>query len=156
MVLFSKSFPDLGLQLRNEALEHPWEMSFRIQTALTQNLWFSTRTKLQKPSLCLSSEGIPRSISIAERSWTAYIGLILLPNTSVPDTQWGQTNRNDGLWSKERFTAGPCEENGWLMPKKTLNSPKGFSNSFLKGRWGGISQGMWSTHARFSHWLMLR
>ena len=38
----------------------------------------------------------------------------------VPDTQWGQTNQKVRVWSRERFSAGPSKENGWLM----LKNPK--------------------------------
>ena len=32
----------------------------------------------------------------------------------------GQTNRNVGVWSREKFIVGPSKENGWLM----LKNPK--------------------------------
>ena len=77
----------------------------------------------------------------------------------VPNAQWNQTNQNLGVWSREMYIAGPCEQSGWLMLRKprTLQTPKGFSKAFLKGRWGsGESQGVWSAHAQFSNWLMVR
>ena len=37
-----------------------------------------------------------------------------------------------GVWSRERFIGGPYKENGWLVPLKSPNSPKGFSKAFLK------------------------
>ena len=42
------------------------------------------------------------------------------------------------VWSRGRFTAGPCEEHGWLMPQRTLQSPKRFQGTIvqLKARWG--------------------
>ena len=40
----------------------------------------------------------------------------LLMQVCVPDFQWGQTNWNVGVWSRERFTAKPCKETRWLKP----------------------------------------
>ena len=52
----------------------------------------------------------------------------------------------------------PYKENGWLV----LRNPElheGFQQSVFKGQVrerGGGSQGMWSAHAQFSDWLMVR
>ena len=43
--------------------------------------------------------------------------------------------RNFGVWSRERFIAGPCKEMGGSCPKSP-NSSKGFSKALLKARWG--------------------
>ena len=39
------------------------------------------------------------------------------------------------------FIAAPSKENGWLVPPKTLNSPKGFSTAFFQspGEGGGVT-----------------
>ena len=37
----------------------------------------------------------------------------------VCDPQWGQTNKNIGVWSRERFIAGPCKENTYIVSLKT-------------------------------------
>ena len=39
-----------------------------------------------------------------------------------------------GVWSRERFIAGPCKKKGWLVPPKTPDALKGFSKAFLKAR----------------------
>ena len=51
----------------------------------------------------------------------------------VPDTQWGQTDQNVGVWCRERFISGPCKEMGGLWPKhpKLL---KWFQQSIFKGK----------------------
>lgn len=54
----------------------------------------------------------------------------------VPNTQWGQTNQNVGVWSRERFIAVPCKENGWLVPQKDPKLPKQNCRGFLKAMWG--------------------
>ena len=48
----------------------------------------------------------------------------------VPDTQWGNTNRNAGVWSKERLIAGSFKErsglyppNPWSVSAKHLSRP---------------------------------
>ena len=64
----------------------------------------------------------------------------------MPNTQWGQTNRKVGVWSRERIIAG-------LVPKNPPTSLKHFSKAFLKARWERvIPKGMWSTPAQFSGW----
>ena len=88
-------------------------------------------------------------------------GTILEYQTQVHarNAQWNQTNQNFGVWSGVMYIAGPCKESRWLMLRKpwTLQTPKGFSKAFLKGRWGsGESQGVWLAHALFSDWLMVR
>ena len=40
-----------------------------------------------------------------------------LMQVHVPDSQWGQTKQNIAVWTRERFIAGPCKENGWLVLK---------------------------------------
>ena len=45
-------------------------------------------------------------------------------------------NRSVGVWSGGRFTAEPYKEDRWLMTPQILNSPKSFSKTFLKARWG--------------------
>ena len=41
-----------------------------------------------------------------------------------------------GVWSRERFVAGSCKENGWflLKKKKIPDSSKDFSRAFLKAK----------------------
>ena len=54
----------------------------------------------------------------------------------VPDTQWSQINQNVGIWSRERFIAGPSKENGWLMLKKP-KLPNGVGGEVFIGKiWG--------------------
>ena len=51
-----------------------------------------------------------------------------------PSAQWAQTNRNLGVCSRERFTAGPCKErDGSCSPK--LCSLKHFNKALLMARW---------------------
>ena len=45
-------------------------------------------------------------------------------------------NRSVGVWSGGRFIAEPYKEDRWLMTPQILNSPKCFSKTFLKARWG--------------------
>ena len=55
----------------------------------------------------------------------------------VPDAQRGQTNWHIRVWSRERFIAGPCKENGWLVPQKS-RTPEGIQQSVFKGQvWEG-------------------
>ena len=42
---------------------------------------------------------------------------IMFTQVHVPNTQWGQISWNVGVWSRERFIAGPIKENGWLVFK---------------------------------------
>ena len=60
----------------------------------------------------------------------------------VPDAQWGQTNRNTSLGSRERFISGPWKAVGGSC-SKILNFSKGFSKAFLKVKCG---RGMVSCH----------
>ena len=41
--------------------------------------------------------------------------------------------RSFRVWSRGRFIAGPCKENGWFMLKKT-KLPEGFQQSIFKGK----------------------
>ena len=54
----------------------------------------------------------------------------------VPDAQWGQTNRNVGVWSRDRFIAGPSKENRWLV-LKAPELPDGFQGRIFKGNFWG-------------------
>lgn len=54
---------------------------------------------------------------------------------SEPDSQWGQTNWNIGVWRTERFIAGPCKEIGGLCPPNIMNSTNQKCKAFLKARW---------------------
>ena len=70
-----------------------------------------------------------------------------------------QNKPQRGVWSRERLTAGPCKENGWLGLENPWTPRKGFSKAFLKARLVcvlGVSQGMWPAHEQFSDWLMVR
>ena len=49
----------------------------------------------------------------------------------VPDTQWGQTNLNIGVWRREKLMAGPSK-NKWLMLKKS-KLPDDFQGSVFIG-----------------------
>ena len=54
----------------------------------------------------------------------------------VPDAQWGQTNWKVGLWSRERFIAGPSKKNGWLVLKNP-ELPEGCQGEVFIGKiWG--------------------
>lgn len=37
---------------------------------------------------------------------------------NMPDAQWGRTNGNIRVWSRERFMAGPSKKNGWFTLKR--------------------------------------
>ena len=54
----------------------------------------------------------------------------------MPDTQWGQTYQNVGIWSRERFIAGTNKENGWLvLMLRNSQISQGFSKASLKAKW---------------------
>ena len=48
----------------------------------------------------------------------------------VPKVQGSQTNLNIGVWSRERFIAGPSKGNVWLVLKNP-NSPVVLGVEFL-------------------------
>ena len=50
---------------------------------------------------------------------------------SSPKAQCGQINWTVGIWSRERFTAGP-----FFMPKKPWPLWRSLDKAFLKSRWG--------------------
>ena len=60
----------------------------------------------------------------------------MLAHVCVPNTQWGQTNQNVEVWSRERFTAEPCKETGDLCHPNIPNSPNQNYKTFLKAQWG--------------------
>ena len=51
----------------------------------------------------------------------------------VPNAQWGQTNWNVVVWSREGFIAGPCKELGG-SGSKVPELPEGFQQSRFKGQ----------------------
>ena len=55
----------------------------------------------------------------------------VLMQVPVSNAQWGQTNWNTGIWSRERFIAGPCKERGGSC--SSLELPEGFLQSTFKG-----------------------
>ena len=55
----------------------------------------------------------------------------VLAEVHVSDTQWGQENWNDRVWSREMFTVGPRKETGGSCPKKS-QALEGFWQSALK------------------------
>ena len=63
----------------------------------------------------------------------------MLPNaSSCAGHTVRPTNQNVGVWSRERFIAGPCKVSGWLVLNPEL--PRGFQQSIFKGQvrgWGG-------------------
>ena len=61
--------------------------------------------------------------------WRKILHYSCWPQVHVSEAQWGQTKGNIGVWSRERFIAGPSKENGWLM----LKNPR------LLNGFGGIS-----------------
>ena len=56
----------------------------------------------------------------------------LLGLVPVWQAQWGQTNRNLVVWSRERFIAGPCKETGESAPPPQPQTSKGFQQSIFK------------------------
>ena len=62
----------------------------------------------------------------------------------------------NGVWSRERFTARPCEEMRWHIVLKSSRPHKGLQPSILKKPGGGGLQGMWSDRAQLSDWLMMK
>ena len=67
----------------------------------------------------------------------------------VPDAQWGQTNRNVWVWSRERFIAGPCKETRLAHALKTPNSPMVF-------REGEVFTGkIWDESCRVCDFLLI-
>ena len=55
---------------------------------------------------------------------------MLLAQVCVPNAQWGQTNWNIGIWSRERFTAGPCQEKRYFLPWKVSASSRFWQSTF--------------------------
>lgn len=67
--------------------------------------------------------------------WSQFWSL-LSNQVCIPDKQWGKVNQYIGVWGRERFIAEPYKEDRWLMIPQILNSPKCFSKTFLRARWG--------------------
>ena len=61
-----------------------------------------------------------------------FLNFFMLVLLAVPSlyTQWGQTNWNLRVWSRERFITGPWRERGISAP--TLKCLKNFSKAFFK------------------------
>ena len=59
-------------------------------------------------------------------------------------------NQNVGIWSRERFIAGPSKENRWLGLKRPA-LPNGFKEEFLKAKFGVRAGGCMT-----SFWLVVR
>ena len=57
---------------------------------------------------------------------------ILLTQVHMPKVQWGQTNGEVEVWSREMFLAGLWKEVGGSGPPKISKIPKGFQQSFFK------------------------
>ena len=77
---------------------------------------------------------------------------VLSNSTSCAQHTRGQRIPNIGVWSREGFPAGPSKENKWLMPPKTLSSPKGFSSVFkgkLREGHGWLLQTSWCRNPLF-------
>lgn len=55
----------------------------------------------------------------------------------VPDTDWGQKNWKDRVWSWESFIAGPRNEKNQWLQLKSPELPSGFNGNFsyAKLRW---------------------
>ena len=60
-------------------------------------------------------------------------------------------------WEQRNVYCRTMQGDGWFMPPKILNSLKDFSKAFLKpgGKGAGL-QSVWSAHAQFSDWLMVK
>ena len=69
--------------------------------------------------------------------------LILLVQVPGPEAQWGPTNWNIKVWSRERFIVGPCKDTDGSWLKNIPISPTKIANHFKKpgeGRgWQGKS-----------------
>ena len=78
---------------------------------------------------------------------------IVLAQVRVPNAQWGQTNWNVRVWSRERFIAGPYEETGGFCPKSP-ELPEVFGQTFLKARWGRWGRRLCDQlmHNSLTHW----
>ena len=62
-----------------------------------------------------------------------------LTQVHVPEAQWGQTNRNDGVWNKESLVAGTQGKCGLTHTHTQIpNSPKSFSKALFKARWRSV------------------
>lgn len=82
---------------------------------------------------------------------TVFIRVIVLIQLCVPDTQWGQTNQNIRVGSRESFVARLCEDMRWLMSWKAFSSPEDFGKVVLKGRLGwGDGHRVWDQLAHNS------
>jgi len=73
-------------------------------------------------------------ISVFIQGQGSNMGVVLNASSYVQCTV--KPNRNVGVWSRERFIAEPYKEYRWLMIPQILNSPKCFSKTFLRARWG--------------------
>lgn len=86
--------------------------------------------------LCLysvSNDWLPQLLLLPSFSTSCFP---LLAQICVPDTWWSQTNRNFGVWSREKkFMAGPCKEVSGSCPEKKPSSPNQNCTAFLKVRW---------------------
>ena len=71
----------------------------------------------------------------------------------VPDAQWGQTNQNSRVWSRERFISGPSKKNRWLVLKRL----EGFGGEeFLKAKFWMRATGcvtfFWLVNGEVKRW----
>ena len=66
-----------------------------------------------------------------KKGWGSWGGSAIEHKSVCPTYSEAKRYQNVGVWSKERFMAGPCKDNGWLMPPET---PEEFQQSMLKGQ----------------------
>ena len=83
---------------------------------------------------CISSlipttkQNLPISLFIQQNCYRTQVHVL--------DAQWGQTNWNVRVWSRERFIAGPRKEKGQLVLKK-LELSNDFQGELFIGKvWG--------------------
>ena len=95
--------------------------------------------KLIRFDKCLLSITMPGPALRDEIQWTWCLPCASSEFSNVSERKFlwpahgeAKQYRNVRVWSRERFTAGPCEEAGGFRPRKTPNSLKGFSKAFLR------------------------
>ena len=98
------------------------------------------------PSVALSTAGSRRFAS------TLVPFVLLLVQVRVPNTQWGQTNRTIGIWSRERFVAGSCEEmvaQAPSIPETPEPKLKGIFKGKVREGHGWLLQTSWCRNPLF-------
>lgn len=113
-----------------------------------------TQVQLCRTSLNVVALGVDRGHHLDH--WTCHVmncsGTVVQLKFYMPDTQWGQTDWNVRVCSRERFMAGPSKKNRWFMLKRPELPGASQGQVFLKANLGKGLQGVWLS----SDWLVVR